>query len=125
MDMTGRIQKVKYLNAKNDGDFRSLALDITAQLQTIHNPSELEKWIDAGTGAICAATALKHDTWSYEDEGRLTYVQRRERPQDESAGIPISRSPDAKPVFWRQPSERIVGGEAVKYFDFPFGRFQK
>jgi hypothetical protein len=125
MDMTGGIQKVKYLNATNDGDFRSLALDIAVQLQTIHNPLELEKWIDAGTSAICAATALKHDTWSYEDEVRLIYVQRRERPQDESAGIPISHSPDGKPVGWRQPSERLVGGEAVKYFDFPFGRFQK
>src|SRR5580658_1758631 len=48
MDMTGRIQKVKYLNAENDGDFRTLALDIAAQLKTIHSPSELEKWISAG-----------------------------------------------------------------------------
>jgi hypothetical protein len=125
MDMTGRIQKVKYLNAENDGDFRTLALDIAAQLKTIHSPSELEKWISAGTSAICAATALKHDTWSYEDEVRLIYVQRKERPQDESAGIPISQSPDGKLVGWRQPSERLISGETVKYFDFPFGRFKK
>jgi hypothetical protein len=125
MDMTGRIQKVKYLNAANEGDFRSLALDIAAQLQTIHSPLELEKWINAGTSAICAATALKHNTWSHEDEVRLIYVQRRERPQDESVGIPISHSPDGKPVGWRQPSERVVGGETVKYFDFPFGRIAK
>jgi hypothetical protein len=125
MDITGRIQKVKYLNATNVGDFRSLALDIAAQLQTIHIPSEPEKWINAATSAICAATALKHNTWSHEDEVRLIYVQRRERPQDESAGIPISSSPDGKFVGWRQPSERPVGSETVKYFDFPFGRFEE
>jgi hypothetical protein len=124
-DMSGRIQRVKYLNAENDGDFRTLALDIAAQLQAIQDPSELEKWIHAGTSAICAATALKHDTWSHEDEVRLVYVQRRERPPAESAGIPVNRSPDGKPVFWTQPFERLVGGETVKYFDFPFGRFER
>jgi hypothetical protein len=124
MEMTARIQKVKYLNATNDGDFRSLALDIAAQLQTIHIPAELEKWISAGTSAICAATALKHNTWSHENEVRLVYVQRKERPRDESAGIPISQSPDGKLVGWREPSERLVGSETVNYFDFPFGRFE-
>jgi hypothetical protein len=125
MDMTGRIQKVKYLDAANEGVFRSLALDIAAQLRTIHSPSELEKWINAGTSAICAATALRHYTWSHEDEVRLVYVQRRERPQDEPARIPISRSADGEPVGWRQPSRRLLGGETVNYFDFPFGRFAK
>jgi len=125
MDMTGRIQRVKYLNAANESDFRSLALDIAAQIQTIHSPSEWAKWINAGTSSICAATALKHNTWSHEDEVRLIYVQRRERPQDESARIPISQTPDGEPVGWRQPSERLVGSETVKYFDFPFGRFEK
>jgi Protein of unknown function (DUF2971) len=125
MDMTGRIQKVKYLDAANDGDFRSLALDTAAQLQTIYSPSEREKWINAGSSAICAATALKHKTWSYENEVRLIYVQRSERPQDGSARIPISRSPADEPVGWRQPSERLVGGQTVKYFDFQFGRIEK
>ena len=124
MDMTGRIQKVKYLDTANEGDFRSLARDIAAQLQTIGSSSELEKR-RAGISAICAATALKHNTWSYEVEVRLIYVQRRERPQDESARIPVSLSADGKPVGWRQPSERLLGGETVKYFDFPFGRFEK
>jgi DUF2971 family protein len=124
MDMTGRIQKVKYLDAANEGDFRSLALDIAAQLQTIPIPAGL-KWINAGSRAICAATALKHNTWSHEDEVRLIYVQRRERPQDESAGIPISQSADGKSAGWRQPSTRLLGGETVNYFDFPFGRFEK
>lgn len=146
MDMTGRIQKVKYLDAGNEGDFRSLALDIAAQLRTIDlsevakwmnisgaadqlgtidPPEEVVKWINAGTGAICAATALKHNTWSHEDEVRLIYVQRRERPQDQTASIPISLSADGKRVYWRQPSERLSGGETIKYFDFPFGRFEK
>ena len=125
MDMTGRIQRVKYLDAENEGDFRSLALDIASQIQAIYSPSELEKWINAGVSAICAATALKHNTWSHEKEVRLVYVQRRERPQDESAGIPISQSADGKPVGWRQPSKRLLGGEPVNYFDFPFGRFEK
>jgi hypothetical protein len=125
MDMTGRIQKVKYLDAANEGDFRSLARDIAAQLQTIRSSSESEKWIGAGISAICAPTALKHNTWSYEDEVRLIYVQRRERPQGESARIPVCQSADGKPVGWRQPSERLAGGETVKYFDFPFGRFGK
>lgn len=124
MDMTGRIQKVKYLDTANEGDFRSLARDIAAQLQTIGSSSELEKR-RAGISAICAATALKHNTWSYEVEVRLIYVQRRERPQDELARIPVSLSADGKPVGWRQPSERLLGGETVKYFDFPFGRFEK
>jgi hypothetical protein len=123
--MTGRIQKVQYLDATNEGEFRSLALDIAAQLQTIHSQSELEKWINAGTSAICAATALKHSTWSHEDEVRLVYVQRREQPQDESARIPISQTADGKFVGWRQPSKRLLGGETVNYFDFPFGRFEK
>lgn len=123
MDMTGRIQRVKYLDAANDGDFRSLALDIAAQLQTIQGPSDWAKWIYASTSAISAATALKHNTWSHEVEVRLIYVQRREQPQDELAGMPISQSPDGKLVGWRQPSERLVGSDTVKYFDFPFGRF--
>ena len=125
IDMTGRIQKVKYLDAANEGDFRSLALDIAAQLRTIYIPSELERWINAGTSAISAATALKHNTWSHEGEVRLIYVQRRERPQDELAKIPISQSPDGELVGWRQPSKRLLGGETVIYFDFPFGRFEK
>jgi Protein of unknown function (DUF2971) len=124
MDMTGRIQKVKYVDAANQGDFRSLALDISAQLQT-GSPSELQKWYDTGTSAICAATALKHNTWLYENEVRLIYVQRKERPQGKSLQIPISRLPDGTPVGWRQPSKRLVGSETVMYFDFPFGRFEK
>jgi Protein of unknown function (DUF2971) len=125
MDMMGRIQKVKYLDAANEGDFRSLARDIAAQLQMIRSPSELEKWIGAGISAICAATALKHNTWSYEDEVRLVYVQRRERPQGETAGIPVSQSADGGLVGWRQPSERLSGGETVKHFDFPLADLKR
>jgi hypothetical protein len=47
------------------------------------------------------------------------------KPQDESTGMPVSESPDGKPVGWRQPSKRLLGGETVIYFDFPFGRFEK
>jgi hypothetical protein len=54
----------------------------------------------------------------------LVYVQRRDRPE-EWADIPVSQSPDGKPVGWRQPSERLLGGQTVRYFDFPFGRFEK
>jgi hypothetical protein len=104
MDMTGRIQRVKYLNAANDGDFRSLAADIAAQLQTIHNPSELVRRIDAGTRAICAATALKHHTWSYEDEVRLVYVQRRERHR---------MSPRESLLACRQTGSLSVGGSLL------------
>jgi hypothetical protein len=123
-DMTGRMQRVKYLNAANEDNFRSLAVDIAAQIETIESDTDL-KFMSAATSAITAATALKHYTWSYENEVRLVYVQRRERPPEESAWIPVSTSPDGQPIGWRQPSERVVGGVAVRYFDFPFGRFEK
>ena len=120
--MTGRIQKVKYLDETNEGDFRTLALAIAAELQTVRSESDLLPWISSGTSAISAAIALKHDTWSYENEVRLIYVQRRDRPDNT---LPVSSGPDGKPVGWRQPSERLAGAETVNYFDFPFGRFQK
>jgi len=110
LDSIGRIQKVRYLDPSKKDEFRAFALDIAAQIQ---NPAEIARYIDAGTSVITAATALKHNTWSYENEVRLVFVQRRER----STG----QLPDVKYALWSEPLERTVNGQSVRYFDFPFG----
>ena len=126
IELPCRIQKVTYLDENTPEDFKRLVLEIAGQFDATRNPDDLIYWVDAVAYAFAAMTALKHSTWSYEKEVRLVHA-RRIQPPDENEDKIFSITdyfPDGKPVWWSQPLERTNGTRAVKYLEFPFGRFR-
>jgi hypothetical protein len=68
-------------------------------------------------------TALKHLTWSYEQEVRLVYAQKKEPPdpRDGPLSSVVSKWPNGKLINWTKPLERASGGGTVDYLEFSFG----
>ncbi|HWF95242.1 MAG TPA: DUF2971 domain-containing protein [Xanthobacteraceae bacterium] len=122
-----RIQKVRYLRENTIEEFKGIVFDLATKFDALgHGADELSYWIPAGTSALAAMTALKHATWSYEQEVRLVYAQKKESPdpKEGAQSPPISQWPDGKPIKWTKPLERMSGGSAIEYLEFPFGQFR-
>lgn len=123
LGIPARVQRVKYLDpAKEAEEFRNLALGIAAGLGQYARSNDLLPFINAGTNAITAVTALKHAKWGYEREVRIVYVQRKEKPTGDLAKFPATMMPGNKMLYWREPLVRTVGERSVSYVEFPFGR---
>jgi hypothetical protein len=122
-----RIQKVRYLEQNTVEEFREFVLDLASKFDALgREAGDLNYWIPAGVSALAAMTALKHTTWSYEQEVRLVYAQTRDAPDPGSDPLSstISRWSDGKPIKWTKPLERLSDGSSVKYLEFPFGKFR-
>jgi len=120
--MPGRIQKVKYLDPNTEEDFKRLVRDIAGSFDPQHSQNDANYWIVAGTSAFAAITALKHNSWSYEQEVRFIHAQVR---QEQSAGTQIAEYSDEMPVFWSRPLSRVRENTNIEYKSFPFGRRQE
>lgn len=116
--MPGRIQKVKYLHPETPEEFRRLVRDIASNFETDHDPNDFRYWLDAGVSVFAAMTALKHHSWSYEDEVRFIHAQVREDPGHRQ----IAEYADEMPVYWEKPLTRSRAGLAIEYKQFSFGR---
>jgi hypothetical protein len=125
-DMPARVQKVKYVNENTATDFRALVLEIAAQFDTIHAPSDLNFWIPAAAYAFAAITALKHTTWEYEREIRVVHSQTKQPPDKNTREFLSNMGllPDYEPDIWVTPLERSGRTGVVSYLDLPFGRVQ-
>jgi hypothetical protein len=125
-DIPCRIQKVKYLKSETIDEFKSFVLSLSAQFDVKHAADDLIYWVRATSGSLAAMTALKHMTWSHEQEVRLVYAQMKQPPtsEDGSLSIPISKWPDGKLINWTKPLVRSNGTHNLEYLEFPFGKFR-
>jgi hypothetical protein len=121
-DMPVRVQKVRYIPDNDDAGFVRLIIELAADLDFTKGIIEQ---IGVISGAFAAITAVKHETWSYEREIRLTHAQGKEPlPSEES---PVFRMtallPDDSPINWSEPLVRKTNGRQVGYLSFPYGRY--
>jgi hypothetical protein len=65
-------------------------------------------------------TALKHNSWAYENEVRFIHAQVRQEPQ--GAFRQVAEFSDLSPVYWEEPLHRLRSGNTVDYKKFPYGR---
>ena len=119
--MPGRIQKVKYVSDDTPSDFRQVVREIAGAFDPTHSPDDLLYWVNANVSAFASITALKHRSWSYEQEVRFNHSQTRE---EGGRDLPRAMLPDGAPVYWQKPLSREVRGVTVEYKAFPFGRFK-
>lgn len=119
--MPGRIQKVKYVSDGTPDDFCEVVGEIGSSYDPNHSADDLGYWITAYTTAFASITALKHRSWSYEQEVRFIHAQTKELGD---VHLPRAELPDGTPVYWQSPSSREVRGQMVEYKIFPFGRFK-
>ncbi|KQU74712.1 hypothetical protein ASC75_20275 [Aminobacter sp. DSM 101952] len=86
-------------------------------------PHTLQRALTLGE-ALAATTLVKHNSWKYEREVRVTLIQRNTKPEPEEFLTQItSINPDDTYVRWRKPLIRQSRGRDVKYLDFEYGRF--
>jgi Protein of unknown function (DUF2971) len=118
-DMHGRIYRVRYIDETSDDQIRSAILDVLdARLYSSND--DVFRAVSISTGLISIVASIKHNTWSYENEVRLTLAASDE-PHPE--GIPLSQYPDDTPFDWRASQARPRGNEEIRYHSLPFGRF--
>jgi hypothetical protein len=125
LSIPARVLRVNYLEPSNEAEvFKKIALDIATGVDLYFQSKTIESWIAAGLNAVTAMIGLKHQTWGYEKEVRVVYIQQKERPQGSLAKFPAAATPKGEPLYWREPHVRVVGNRSVNYVEFPFGRFQ-
>ena len=79
--MPCRVQKVRYLRENTIEEFKNIVLDLATKFDALdRGADDLSYWITATSSILAAMTALKHMTWSYEQEVRLVYRERKNRP---------------------------------------------
>ncbi len=124
-DIPARIQKVKYIGPDTSSEFADVIREVMARMRV-----QSADWINQISAVVepaCKVFATKHNTWSYEEEIRLTHVQRRERPERCISDLidvrRIGAFPDGTDVLWSEPLVRIAGSSAVRYKIFKFGRY--
>jgi len=128
-DTPGRLQKVKYLKYETIEEYRDFVLDLASKFDRLgHAATDLTYWVPAAAAVFAALTALKHTTWSYEQEVRLVYTQKKQAPEssDDLISSIIGQWPDGKLIKWTEPLKRVdKNGNAVGYLEFPFGKFRR
>jgi hypothetical protein len=125
LGIPARVYLVKYLERSGENDeVNKLAADIAAKVDRYRASNDIRHFILPSVEAIASIIGLKHQTWAYEKEVRMVYIQKRERPTDAEVEFTASLGPKAHLVRWREPHERVVGTRSVKYLVFPFGRFR-
>jgi hypothetical protein len=127
LKMPCRVQKVRYLKENTIEEFKKIVLDLATKFDALgHGADDLSYWIATTSSTLAAMTALKHTTWSYEEEVRLVYAQKNDPPdpRDDPLSSIVSKWSDGKLIKWTKPLERLSGRSAVDYLEFPFGLFR-
>ncbi|NNM73056.1 DUF2971 domain-containing protein [Enterovirga aerilata] len=120
LGISGRVQKVRYLNDNTAADFRRMVLDVAQDLDRAPPAIDTDYWIPASVSVFAAVTALKHQSWSYEREVRMIHIQTK-KPTE---GVPTGMLPDGTETHWTEPLVRQVDGRPISYLEFPFGQYR-
>ncbi|KQM32907.1 hypothetical protein ASF03_11280 [Rhizobium sp. Leaf68] len=123
-DMHGRIYKSHYVDDTSDEDLYNLISEIVKPVEVhgsdIFKSAEIE--LEIATALISIVNSLKHRTWDYEEEVRLTFASNNEPPQ---LNIPMSISLNGTEKKWSRHKIRGSDHEKIKYHALPFGKFSK
>lgn len=121
-DIPARLQKVRYLPQADDQELTEFLIEVISSFRHLGDKLE-EATLVAST--LSAIVALKHSTWGYEQEVRMTYVQVRDRPSKPVPNIEsvVSMGADEELIYWREPHTRMIGENTTEYLKFPYGRY--
>lgn len=121
-DMHGRIYKVRYVDDASHEDLYNLISEVVKPIEIYGQDifKDPEKEIEISTALISIVNSLKHFSWDYENETRLTYASGNEPPPD---NIPVSLSLNGKERHWTKCKTRQSGQNTIRYHSFPFGKF--
>jgi hypothetical protein len=126
-DMHLRISKVRYVD---ESSFEELVRFLEPNLETLLSANDgLEESINSSViaGDLCARIAnLKHNSWSYEKEIRLSHAADPKNQQTEIHGVrvPSSINPDGTEYYSEVLSRKGADGKTVNYVELEFGRFR-
>ncbi len=123
-DMHGRIYKVRYVDDNSRSDLYNLVSEIVKPIEIYGEAvfKDVKTEVEMATALISIVNSLKHVTWQYENEVRLTFASGEAAS---SPKIPTSILPNGKEKHWIPHKIRQVNGVNVKYHSFPFGKFVK
>lgn len=121
-DIPARLQKVRYLAQGDDRELSEFLIEIISSFRSWGKVLE-EVALVAST--LSAIVALKHNTWGYEQEVRMTYVQVRDRPIKPAPNFEsvVSLGANEEPIYWSEPYTRTIGENTIEYLRFPYGRY--
>jgi hypothetical protein len=121
MGIPARIQKVRYMSGDTKRYLGNLVISLARDFD---NPSDIAAQIEVASKSFSAMVALKHGSWAYEEEIRLTHAQRNLGPQTGEPDFAKYKGVDrfGQPVPWGEPLVRRTPSGEVPYFSFPFGR---
>ncbi|WP_332302394.1 DUF2971 domain-containing protein [Rhizobium sp. GR12] len=121
-DMHGRIYRVRYVDESSEEHLYNLISEVVKPIE-IYGESifrDAEKEVEIGTALISIVNSLKHFSWEYEGEIRLTYSSGNKPPPN---NIPISVSLNGREKPWTPYKTRNSGNSEIKYHSLPFGKF--
>lgn|GEM_PF-1302124 len=124
--MPVRIQKIDYLNPEIQGELidflRQLLLPLVKKQVDLNSIDS----IPIISEIVARIVHLKHNTWSFEDEIRISHAVANLDDADEVEGItfPSSITPDEVP-YYSNLRQRTVNGKVVSYVPIWYGRFEK
>ncbi len=121
-DMDGRIYKVRYIDESKYEEIYNLVSEIVKPIE-IYGDSifrNFEKELEIGSTLISIVNSLKHLTWEYEDEIRLTLASGDDPPPRR---VPLTLSPEGKEKPWIKPKVRETNGQSIRFHSIPFGKF--
>ncbi|MDP3898094.1 MAG: DUF2971 domain-containing protein [Mesorhizobium sp.] len=121
-DMHGRIYKVRYIDDSKHEEIYNLVSDIVKPIEVYGENifKDMEKELEIGSTLISIINSLKHHTWEYEDEIRLTFASGNEPPPRR---VPVSLSLDGTERPWAKPRVRQTSEHEIKFHSLPFGKF--
>jgi hypothetical protein len=121
-DMHGRIYKVKYIDDNNREDIYNLVSEVVKPIEIYGKQifNDVEKEIDIGTALISIVNSLKHFSWEYEDEIRLSFASGSEPPPKR---MPVSLAMNGREKQWERYKTRNASGKTIRYHSLPFGKF--
>lgn len=122
-DMHGRIYKVRYIDEKSHDDIYNLLSEIFKPIEYYGNTifEDVEKELDMIASLMTLVNSIKHNSWIYESEVRLTLSSPLEKA---SPLIPLSLSNDEREFPWRPHKTRKNNGKDVHYHSLAFGKYR-
>lgn len=122
--MVGRLYKVRYIDESSDDELYNLVSEILKPIEIVGIDvlEQLDKQIEIVGSLLSVVNSLKHASWSYENEIRLTFASGDTAPPGD---IPVSVLPDDSYYEWVPSKVRCSGDQEIQYHSFPFGKFRE
>lgn len=122
-DMVGRFHKVIYVSDSTTEEVAQIVIESLKILDQVGEVilDDFTETIQLISACLAIISSLKHDSWSAENEMRLTYAS-SSSPQ--SREFPRSILPDGQEIFWSPPLSREVKDGQSHYYAHEFGAFR-